>query len=134
LGLDLIGLIPVVGEPADAVNAGIYAYRGDYVNAGLSGAAMIPLIGQAATGGKLAGKIMRQMARRGWTQDLINEAITTGQQIPAINRATGNPATRYIHPGTGQSVVVDNVTGEVIHVGGPGFRYGPESGDVGPNS
>jgi len=31
---------------------------------------------------------------------------------------------------TGQSVVVDTVTNEVIHVGGPGFKYGPESGDL----
>jgi hypothetical protein len=53
-----------------------------------------------------------------------------GKQVRAINKANGNPATRYIHPETGQSVVVDDVTGEVIHVGGPGFKYGPESGDV----
>jgi hypothetical protein len=45
-------------------------------------------------------------------------------------KATGNPATPYVHPKTGQSVVLDDVTGEVIHVGGPGFTYGPRSGDV----
>jgi hypothetical protein len=49
---------------------------------------------------------------------------------PAINKATGNSAIRYVHPETGQSVVVDTVTNEVIHVGGPGFRYGPLSGDL----
>ncbi len=53
-----------------------------------------------------------------------------GMQIPAINGATGNPAIRYVHPVTGQSVVVDRVTKEVIHVGGPGFLYGPGAGDV----
>jgi hypothetical protein len=44
--------------------------------------------------------------------------------------ANGNSATRYIHPVTGQSVVVDNVTGNVVHVGGPGFQYGIQSGDL----
>jgi hypothetical protein len=35
------------------------------------------------------------------------------QQVRAVNKATGNPATRYIHPNTGQSVVIDDVTGQV---------------------
>ncbi|MFQ5668641.1 MAG: RHS repeat-associated core domain-containing protein, partial [Candidatus Binatia bacterium] len=80
---------------------------------------------------RLSQKIRRQMAKRGWTEQQIQEAIQNpAKRIPAINKATGNPATRYVHPKTGQSVVVDNATGEVIHVGGPGFRYGPASGDL----
>ena len=75
-------------------------------------------------------KIESQMGPRGWTPQQIDEAIQGGQQIPAINKATGNPAIRYVSPTTGQSVVVDTATGEVIHVGGPGFQYGPGSGDV----
>jgi hypothetical protein len=70
------------------------------------------------------------MGPRGWTQEAIDEAIKSGQQVKAVNKATGNAATRYVHPTTGQSVVVDNITGEVIHVGGPGFKYGPGSGDL----
>jgi len=30
---------------------------------------------------------------------------------------------RYVHPVTGRSVVIDAGTGEVIHIGGNGFRY-----------
>ncbi len=75
-------------------------------------------------------KIERQMARRGWTHEQIDEAVKSGQQVRAANKANGNPATRYVHPTTGQSVVVDDVTGKVIHVGGPGFKYGPASGDL----
>jgi hypothetical protein len=75
-------------------------------------------------------KIQGQMGPRGWSPQQINEAIQGGRQVPAINRATGNPAIRYVHPTTGQSVVVDKITGEVIHVGGPGFQYGPGAGDV----
>jgi hypothetical protein len=35
----------------------------------------------------------------------------------------GNAATRYVHPETGRSVVVDDETREVIHVGGAAFKY-----------
>jgi RHS repeat-associated protein len=65
-----------------------------------------------------------RMAQRGWTRQQISEAIENGQQIPAVNNVNpGNAATRYVHPTTGRSVVVDNVTNEVIHVGGDGFVY-----------
>lgn len=78
----------------------------------------------------LSSKILRQMEQRGWTSEEIQEAFDNGEQVNAVNKATGGAATRYINPVTGQSVVIDNATGEVIHVGGPGFRYGPGSGDV----
>jgi hypothetical protein len=52
------------------------------------------------------------------------EAIQHGQQFPAVNQVNaGNAATRYVHPATGRSVVVDQVTWEVIHVGGDGLVY-----------
>jgi hypothetical protein len=64
------------------------------------------------------------MKKRGWTPDQITEAIAEGYSIPATNKVTpGNGATRYVHPATGRSVVVDDTTREVIHVGGNGFVY-----------
>jgi len=73
---------------------------------------------------KSAAKWQSQMAKRGWTNDQITEAIDKGQQFPAKNNINpGNGATRYVNPTTGRSVVVDNVTREVIHVGGDGFKY-----------
>lgn len=54
--LDVAGLVPVIGEPADGINASWYAAEGDYVNAGLSAAGMIPFVGWGATGSKLVGK------------------------------------------------------------------------------
>lgn len=65
-------------------------------------------------------KLRRQMARRGWTEALIREALET-PGIPKMGKR--GPATRYVHPTTGKSVVVDNASGEVFHVGGEGFRY-----------
>jgi hypothetical protein len=66
----------------------------------------------------------QKMSQRGWTPDQITEAILNGQQFAAVNNVNpGNASTRYVHPMTGRSVVVDNVTKEVIHVGGDGFLY-----------
>jgi len=79
---------------------------------------------------KIGPKIVRQMGPRGWTPAKIQKAIKSGKQIRAVNRATGNPATRYVHSNSGQSVVIDDLTGEVIHVGRKGFVYGPGSGDL----
>ena len=64
------------------------------------------------------------MAQRGWTPDQITEAVENGHKFSAANLVNpGNGATRYVHPPTGRSVVVDDVTEEVIHVGGDGFLY-----------
>ncbi len=60
------------------------------------------------------------MLNRGWTEIEIIEAIQTGG-IPTTGKL--GPATRYIHPQTGKSVVIDDKTGEVFHVGGNGFKY-----------
>lgn len=54
--LDIAGLVPGFGEIADGINAAIYVARGDYANAALSAAAMIPIGGQAATAAKLGKK------------------------------------------------------------------------------
>jgi RHS repeat-associated protein len=114
------------------INACSTAYQaGGY--AGLATAALIPGEGEVELGAEglsLSTKIAGQMEARGWTQESIQEAIKSGDQVQAVNKATGNPATRYVNPTTGQSVVVDEVTKEVIHVGGPGFKYGPGSGDL----
>lgn len=59
--LDVGGLVPVLGEPADGVNAIWYAAEGDEVNAALSAAGMIPIGGWFATGGKLVNKGVRSV-------------------------------------------------------------------------
>ena len=75
----------------------------------------------------LSPKIERQMAERGWTPEQIQEAYENGEQFSATNRLGGpgafTPATRYVNPETGQSVVIDDATGEIIQVGGAGFRH-----------
>jgi hypothetical protein len=50
--LDLAGLIPVVGEPADLINGVWYYADGDVINGSLSVGSAIPFLGYAAVGGK----------------------------------------------------------------------------------
>jgi hypothetical protein len=54
--LDVIGLVPVLGEAANGVGALVYLVEGDPVSAAFDAAAMWPAGGQAATAGKYAAK------------------------------------------------------------------------------
>jgi hypothetical protein len=65
-----------------------------------------------------------QMLNRGWTEQQITDAIKNGASFPARNNVNPlNPAIRFENRETGQSVVIDTTTGEVLHVGGKGFKY-----------
>ena len=69
-------------------------------------------------------KWKNQMNQRGWTEQQINEAMISGKQYSAPNNINpSNGATRYVHPNTGRSVVIDNTTRSILHVGGDGFKY-----------
>ncbi|HLO82157.1 MAG TPA: RHS repeat-associated core domain-containing protein [Chitinophagaceae bacterium] len=72
--LDLVGMVPVFGEIADGTNAAIYTARGDYVNAGLSAAAMVPFVGNAITGSKLAVKKVQITAKARKATDALKLA------------------------------------------------------------
>jgi hypothetical protein len=73
---------------------------------------------------KSTAKWESQMAKRGWTPAQITEAVQKGERFAAKNVVNKeNTATRYVHPETGRSVVIDDVTKEVLHVGDDGFKY-----------
>ena len=57
IGLDIGGMVPVVGEVCDITNGVIYTVQGDGVNAALSFSAAIPIVGWAAAGSKYAYKL-----------------------------------------------------------------------------
>lgn len=63
------------------------------------------------------------MVQRGWTDEQIAEARASGTRYSTINFETGGPATRYVHPLTGQSVIIDDETGGVLHVGEAHYGY-----------
>jgi hypothetical protein len=80
-GLDVVGLVPVLGEPADLLNAGLYAAEGDHVNAGLSAAGALPFVGTVATGAK-------------WSK----RALDGADAIADATRAAPSPPVSYARP------------------------------------
>ncbi|CAM2068867.1 RHS repeat protein [Sulfidibacter corallicola] len=63
--LDVVGLVPGLGEVADGLNALIYLAEGNYTDAALSAAAMIPFAGAAATAAKFGRKGMKAAQKAG---------------------------------------------------------------------
>jgi len=73
---------------------------------------------------KSESKWASQFSKRGWTAEQVTEAVKNGENFKAINMVNkANGATRYVHPATGKSIVIDDVTKELLHVGGEGFKY-----------
>jgi hypothetical protein len=60
--LDVIGLVPGVGAPADILNAIISGARGDWLGAGLSVFGVVPIAGEGATAAKIAKNADRYAA------------------------------------------------------------------------
>lgn len=61
--LDVVGLVPVLGEVANGAGALIYLAEGDPVSAAFDAAAMWPAGGQAATVGKYGAKAATKLAK-----------------------------------------------------------------------
>ena len=79
-GLDVVGLIPGVGEAADAVNALISLGRGNPLEALLSGISMVPGAGDAVgKGGKIVLKIL----------DPVMDMIKHGDEAALILKKLG---------------------------------------------
>jgi hypothetical protein len=61
-------------------------------------------------------KIQGQIPKRGWSDALIDETISSPHHVsPALNKATNNPATAYFRK-DGSYVVRENVSGRIIQV------------------
>lgn len=65
--LAIAGMAPVIGIAADAADSALYVMEGDWVQAGISAAAMVPVIGDGAAlvrlGGRTAVTVTRTAAR-----------------------------------------------------------------------
>lgn len=73
--------------------------------------------------GKSSTTWSNQMTKRGWTDEQVTEALSANGILVRNAVNPGNPAMRHVHPTTGQSVVIDSKTNEIIHVGGKDFDY-----------
>lgn len=58
--LDVVGMVPVIGELADGTNALLYMSEGDMLNAGISLAGLVPFVGMAGTGARLVTRVGRE--------------------------------------------------------------------------
>ena len=71
---------------------------------------------------KSVAKWVNRFRKRGWSSQQVDEAIEKGIRHKAPNRVIpNNGATRYEFKK--KSVVIDNKTRELLHVGGEGFGY-----------
>ena len=117
----------VMGSFIGGISGGIQGFRQAKIlnQNGWNGKQLGAKGGKWVFGGfKSSTKWANQLAKRGWTEKQIGEAINKGKSFNAINNVNkANGATRFVHPKTGQSVVIDDVTKELLHVGGPGFKY-----------
>jgi hypothetical protein len=75
--LNVAGMIPVIGTPADAINAGWYAAQGDWKDAALSAATAIPGVGDFVGGARL-GTTALKIAEDGVDAE---RAIKDGREV-----------------------------------------------------
>ncbi|WP_156043719.1 hypothetical protein [Cellulomonas sp. URHE0023] len=82
--LDVVGLVPVLGEPADVLSGVWYYTDGDWVNGSLSMGSAIPVLGYAAVGGKWVRTALK-------AEDLLEleRLAEAGELITAVDRASG---------------------------------------------
>ena len=128
LTLDVFGMVPVVGNAADGINAAWYLAEGEYLDAALSSVALIPGAGQAVTLAKPAikaaadGMVFRnldealQWAKR-WLEDAgilrrgdngNPEFLYRGDNAPhsSVGREPGRVKS-HVDPTTGSLVPAD---------------------------
>ncbi|MBZ3902851.1 golvesin C-terminal-like domain-containing protein [Streptomyces griseiscabiei] len=87
--LDVVGLIPVVGEAADLANCGWYAAEGEYVDAALSCASAIPFAGYGAT----AAKAARYGDKALDAIDTAGDTVRAADNVADAGRAADTPPT-----------------------------------------
>ncbi len=110
--LDAAGFVPGVGAIPDLLNAGISAIRGDWVAAGLSVLAAVPLIGDAAAATKIAHKGVKTAAKKAAlsakTSNLAAANNTSGAPFISVtmeNHALGSPAAKTNAPRLGSLTI-----------------------------
>ncbi|MGW1540883.1 RHS repeat-associated core domain-containing protein [Streptomyces sp. NPDC002309] len=86
--LDVLGLVPVFGEPADLLNGVWYTAEGNYIDAGLSYASAIPIAGYAATAGKGARYVNKAVDAVDTATDTTKATKKTEDAVDAADKVT----------------------------------------------
>lgn len=79
--LDVAGMLPVVGEPADGINALICLARKDYIGAGMSAGSMIPFAGWGTAAAKWIKRIDDLPAGTIIDSSVLNKMSTTASNV-----------------------------------------------------
>lgn len=110
--LDLAGFIPGFGEIADGTNAAIYFARGDYFNASLSAAAMVPVVGWLSTGSKLGRKALKAADKIDDVARIVNKADDVSGAVKGAGKDIASRLTRAQSRNTNtlKNIVENNLT------------------------
>jgi len=77
--LTIAGFIPALGAVPDAINSGIYLIQGDWINAGISAVAIIPVFGDAASAVRVGERTVIRVTGES-VERLGTKRIATGLQ------------------------------------------------------
>ncbi|MEZ0612202.1 type VI secretion system tube protein TssD [Fibrella sp. WM1] len=106
--LDVVGMIPVIGEVADLANAAIYASEGRYGEAALSAASAIPVAGNFVGAAKLGRRALKVADKLGDASKLVGKGINKAEHaLDAVKGPLKNKRTKCGDP-------VDVASGEVL--------------------
>ncbi len=88
--LDVIGMVPGF-DAADLINSGIYLLEGDYINAGISLAAVVPVLGVAATAGKAVNKAEKafKVIERNGVEVYDGMVVTSSEALEMADKFLG---------------------------------------------
>ena len=136
LAIDVAGMVPILGAAADLLNASISVLRGDWVGAGVSLVAAVPVVGDAVGGAKLAykgaklaskaSKSVNKGTKVAKKSDGISSGATksVGQNVPTMNKkAPVNPKESNVIPINSSSRVKTTSEQGVTHGGSNNVHY-----------
>lgn len=111
-GLDVIGLIPGLGEVADLTNAGLYAKKGEYLMAAFSVISLIPAIGDAIGKGGKIGTYLSKFGVKGGGKASKALGKLLSKHMPKIQKTLKSlKSNKYV------GKYVDDMAGAVMKYG-----------------
>jgi hypothetical protein len=111
--LDVAGMIPVVGDAANGINALLYLGEGDYTDAALSATALIPLAADGLLATRLGAKALKYVKDLGVAEKLL----ARGEQVVADSAADRALLERFASNVTERSMVGDPEVAKAVQVG-----------------
>lgn len=100
--LDVLGMVPGVGAIPDLMNAAISVMRGDWVGAGLSIVAAVPVVGDAVGGAKIAyrgAKIATKSTKLTESvKVLMDKARNSGREVQSLAEDVAKKCGGYVTP------------------------------------